>query len=347
MLVSHRLNGLYFAGLYRNCIQFLPAEALAPQLEYRSLIKDAVQRTQKCRVLIKVLTPESRIFVAGENHVTIAFLVVATVDQVKEQPRIQAGSDTVLRFYLRQTVSKDGGARVRCSPAGLITESDCGPVRKMVLATGAPQRYVTMPASELQDYLDALPRLLTENHIITLSGTCSQAVYMKGFYGCGSLTLRADNLGDCVFTRGVFVENCGVPVTVEKLKWVIGSGAPKNESCIVCSSGEVMALECSFIGYIPQDGKRGGRGVTTINHAFLQLYDCEIQDFEIAANCFRFGQIDITGGGKALNYSGNETGVYTHCGGLVMLGDMVPATLGAPANYKNSGGTIIQAGKLI
>ena len=34
MLVSHRLNGLYFAGLYRNCIQFLPTEALAPQLEY-------------------------------------------------------------------------------------------------------------------------------------------------------------------------------------------------------------------------------------------------------------------------------------------------------------------------
>ena len=36
---------------------------------YSSFIKDAVQRTQKCRVLIKVLTPESRILVAGENHV--------------------------------------------------------------------------------------------------------------------------------------------------------------------------------------------------------------------------------------------------------------------------------------
>lgn len=88
MLVSQQLNGLYFASLYRNCIQFLPAEALAPQLEYRSFIKDAVQRTQKCRALIKVLTSESRIFVAGENHVKIAFLVVTTVDQVKEQPRI-------------------------------------------------------------------------------------------------------------------------------------------------------------------------------------------------------------------------------------------------------------------
>ena len=47
MLVSQQLNGLYFASLYRNCIQFLPAETLAPQLEYRSFIKDAVQRTQK------------------------------------------------------------------------------------------------------------------------------------------------------------------------------------------------------------------------------------------------------------------------------------------------------------
>ena len=40
MLVSQQLNGLYFASLYRNCIQFLPAETLAPQLEYRSFIKD-------------------------------------------------------------------------------------------------------------------------------------------------------------------------------------------------------------------------------------------------------------------------------------------------------------------
>ena len=47
LLVSQQLNGLYFASLYRNCIQFLPSEALAPQLEYRSFIKDAVQRTQK------------------------------------------------------------------------------------------------------------------------------------------------------------------------------------------------------------------------------------------------------------------------------------------------------------
>lgn len=98
--------------------------------------------------------------------------ILYCVYRLDEPVTIQAGSDTVLRFYLRQTVSEDGGATVLCSPAGLITESDCAPVRKMVLAVGAPQRYVTVPASELQTYLDALPRLimssLSEERIQTL-----------------------------------------------------------------------------------------------------------------------------------------------------------------------------------
>lgn len=44
--------------------------------KYRSFIKDAVQHIQKHRVLIEVFTPESRILVAGEDHVVIAFLNV-------------------------------------------------------------------------------------------------------------------------------------------------------------------------------------------------------------------------------------------------------------------------------
>ena len=104
MLVSHRLNGLYFASLYRNCIQFLPAEALAPQLEYRSFIKDAVQRTQKRRVFIKVLTPESWILVAGEDHVEIAFLIVPAVNQIKEQPRI-----LFIKFAMANLINNQAG----------------------------------------------------------------------------------------------------------------------------------------------------------------------------------------------------------------------------------------------
>ena len=273
--------------------------------------------------------------------------ILYCVYRLDEPVTIQAGSDTVLRFYLRQTVSEDGGAMVLCSPAGLITESDCAPVRKMVLATGAPQRNVTMPASELQDYLDALPRLLTENHIITLSGTASEEVSVNGFYGCGSLTLRADNLGDCVFTRSVSFENCHVPVEMEKLKWQLDMGTPQITACIACDSGTIIAKGCSFTGDI-SSGAKTGRGVTTLSaQASVSLGDCAFHDLDIALNTFTGGRIAVYGGNAESDYSGNNYGVYTYYGGLVMLGDMVPATLGAPTNYKNSGGAIIQAGKLI
>ena len=116
--------------------------------------------------------------------------ILYCVYRLDEPASILAGGDTVLRFYLRQTVSKDGGAAVLCSPAGLITESDCAPVRKKVLTTGASSCAVTIPAAELQAYLDTLPRLLTEHYVITLSGTASEEVSVNGFYGCGSLMLR-------------------------------------------------------------------------------------------------------------------------------------------------------------
>ena len=342
MLVSQQLNGLYFASLYRNCIQFLPAETLAPQLEYRSFIKDAVQRTQKCRVLIKVLTPESRIFVAGENHVKIAFLVVATVDQVKEQPRIQAGSDTVLRFYLRQTVSKDGGAAVLCSPAGLITESDCAPVRQKVLATGAPRRDVSLSASELQAYLDTLPRLLTEHYVITLSGTASEEVSVNGFYGCGSLMLQANNLGDCVFKRELRVLNCRLPVQMEKLKWELDETANKYRYCLPCQKSMVYADGCSFNGCA-----KNGRGVGAFYNSYAVLADCAFHDLECAVSTSWGGFVGIFGDNPTEDYSNNQVGICHIRGGLVLLGELVPDTLGGAYNAKEGMSAIIKGGKFI
>ena len=342
MLVSQQLNGLYFASLYRNCIQFLPAETLAPQLEYRSFIKDAVQRTQKCRVLIKVLTPESRILVAGENHVKIAFLVVATVDQVKEQPRIQAGSDTVLRFYLRQTVSKDGGAAVLCSPAGLITESDCAPVRKKVLTTGASSCAVTIPAAELQAYLDTLPRLLTEHYVITLSGTASEEVSVNGFYGCGSLLLRANNLGDCVFKRELRVLNCRLPVQMEKLKWELDETANKYRYCLPCQKSMVYADGCSFNGCA-----KNGRGVGAFYNSYAVLADCAFHDLECAVSTSWGGFVGIFGDNSTEDYSNNQVGICHIRGGLVLLGELVPDTLGGAYNAKEGMSAIIKGGKFI
>lgn len=273
--------------------------------------------------------------------------ILYCVYRLDEPVTIQAGSDTVLRFYLRQTVSEDGGAMVLCSPAGLITESDCAPVRKKVLAVGVPQRDVTIPASELQAHLDALPRLLTEYHVITLSGTCSQIVYVKSFYGSGSLTLRADNLGDCIFTRSISVENCGVPVTLENLKWALGAEADPNTYCIECRGGHMTAQGCSFNGYVSTDGSTAGNGVNTYPNTSVVLGNCAFHDLQNTVHTYLGGHIEIYGNNPKTDYSGNSVGAYTYWNGLVMLGAGVPTTLGASTNYRNSGGAIIQDGKLI
>ena len=273
--------------------------------------------------------------------------ILHCVYRLDEPASILAGSDTVLRFYLRQTVSKDGGATVLCSPAGLITESDCAPVRKKVLATGAPDRAVTIPASELQAYLDALPRLLTEHYVITLSGTNSNIVYLNDFYGCGSLTFRADNLGDCVLTRKVTLKNCSALVTMEKLKWELGSNIPYGESCIYCSTSEVMARECSFTGYVPPDGEQVGRAATTVNRGYCEFWDCKFHNFELVINCFGAGHVDIIETEVGGEYSGSKFGVYTHHSGVAMLSDRVPATLGSGGKETRNGGGCIQNDKSI
>lgn len=273
--------------------------------------------------------------------------ILYCVYRLDESVTIQAGSDTVLRFYLRQTVNKDGGAAVLCSPAGLITESDCAPVRKMVLASSASYHYDAIPASELQTYLNALPRLLTEHHVITLSGTNSNIVYLNDFYGCGSLTIRANNLGDCVFTRGISVNHCSVPVKMEKLKWVLGADMPQDESCITCFFCEVTVVECSFDGYVSPSGEKIGRGVTSHDHAYLQIRDCKFCNLFAVVKCFRAGQIDIIEPGKKGEYRDNSIGAYTHFSGLVMLMSGIPSTLGGGGNMVDAGGAIIQDGKFI
>lgn len=273
--------------------------------------------------------------------------ILYCVYRLDEPVTIQAGSDTVLRFYLRQTVSEYGGAAVLCSPAGLITESDCAPVRKMVLTTDVSYRCVTIAASELQAYLDALPRLLSEHHIIILSGTHTQPVLIADFYGCGSLTLRAANLDDCVFTRNITVNNCSVPVKMEKLKWELGADITQIESCLTCSSSEVMVWECSFNGYLPPDGGKLGRAATTIDRGYFYLRDCKFHNLYIVVNCYCAGHIDIIETETGGEYSGNDIGAYTHFSGLVMLASGIPPTLGGTRNVMKNGGAIMQDGKFI
>lgn len=268
--------------------------------------------------------------------------ILYCVYRLDEPVTIQAGSDTVLRFYLRQTVSEDGGAAVLCSPAGLITESDCGPVRQKVLAVGAPHRDVSLPASELQTYLNALPRMLTEQHVITLSGTASEEVSVNGFYGCGSLMLRADNLGDCVFTKGFRITNCSIPVQMKTLKWELDETASPYRYCILCEQSTIYAEECSLNGHA-----QNGRGVGVFYNSSAVLASCTFHDLESVVTTSWGGRVEVYGENPATDYSNNCVGIRHILGGLVLLGDRVPDTLGGTYNTKNGMNAIIKDGKFI
>lgn len=267
--------------------------------------------------------------------------ILYCVYRLDEPVTIQAGSDTVLRFYLRQTVSKDGGATVLCSPAGLITESDCGPVRRMVLTTDVPYRYVTVPAAELQTYLNTLPRLLTERYIITLSGTNSDVISANGFYGCGYLSFRANDLGDCVFTKEIKITNCSIPVKMEKLKWELDETASPYRYCIYCMQGAVRAETCSFNGRA-----KDGRGVGAFYNASAVLANCAFHDLGCVVSTSWGGCVEVYGDNPE-EYGDNDAGICQVRGGLVLLGERVPDTLGGMYNERNGMNAIIKGGKFI
>lgn len=268
--------------------------------------------------------------------------VLYCVYRLDEPVTIQGKSDTVLRFYLRQTVSKDGGAAVLCSPAGLITESDCAPVRKMVLGIDAPSHAVAIPASELQAYLDNLPRLLTEHYVITLSGTCSRDIWVKDFYGSGSLTFRADALGDCVFAKDFRITNCSIPVQMKTLKWELDETASPYRYCIFCERSVVYAEACSFNGHA-----KAGRGAASDFNSVTVLANCAFHDLEIAVRTSFGGRVEVYGENPETDYSGNAIGVYLLLGGLALLGERIPDTLGGVYNAKSGMNAIIKGGKFI
>lgn len=205
----------------------------------------------------------------------------------------------------------------------------------------------SLNASELQTYLNSLPRLLTDNYDITLTGTCSEIVYLKGFYGCGRITLRAVNLGDCVFTKDISIENCSIPVEMEKLKWTLDDEATSNTYCIDCINSNMRANGCSFNGYDAASETKAGNGVNLLYNSSVSLLNCAFHNLAIAAHTFLGGYINVIGENPESDYSGNGAGIYLYQGGLALLGNSVPDTLGGTYNEKNGVSAIIKNGKFL
>ena len=260
--------------------------------------------------------------------------ILYCVYRLDEPVTIQAGSDTVLRFYLRQTVSKDGGAQVLCSPAGLITESDCGPVRRKVLATAAPSRTVTMPMSELAAYISSLPRLLTENLIIEVSGEWTGNVLILGFYGCGTLTIKG--VDTAVIHGGIQICNCGCMVWLENLTVKATEAMAGKPGYLLYCAADVAVWVTGCI----MEGKEQITGIRAAESAQINVISSSVTGCACVLETTTSSVVSLvytTGVG----YTHNDTGVCAYNGGIAILGHGIPELLGG-TNHRKDGGVIFQ-----
>lgn len=252
---------------------------------------------------------------------------------------IKAGSRLVLRFYLEETVSQDVNVTVNCSPEGLITEADFIPVRDKVLANGVPSRSVTLDVAELPAYLAALPRLLTENLMIHVTGTTAALISIEGFYGSGCIYISGDALGNCTIKNVFVIRDCSVGIKLFYLQFD-GTGSltdhPYNAVLLGDHIQQLSMQDCSFTG------SGVGSAVVLTNASMGSLHNCTIQGFEDAI-CPWGGSLVVL---SNVTGSGNVRGVNIYNGGIAFLAGTTEELVGGTVNY-NGSGLIARAGGIL
>ena len=136
--------------------------------------------------------------------------------------------------------------------------------------------------------------------------------------------------------------NCRLPVQMEKLKWELDETANKYRYCLPCQKSMVYADGCSFNGCA-----KNGRGVGAFYNSYAVLADCAFHDLECAVSTSWGGFVGIFGDNPTEDYSNNQVGICHIRGGLVLLGELVPDTLGGAYNAKEGMSAIIKSGKFI
>ena len=253
---------------------------------------------------------------------------------------VTAGSRTVLRFYLEETVSENADITVSCSPAGLLTETDFNPVRERVeLAGSVSQNTYNVAAAELQAFLDAQPRFLMENMILNITGTLTEPLTIDGFHGPGTIRIAAASLGDCIIRNKISLFNCSVCVQFWNLQIEAPAGLATNSGLIYAENCRGVRLAgCVLIGNSQSSGLRA---INATRFSSVSLDGCTVKQFNVAVFAGHMSLVTVNST-TADAFAGNTTGALVWVGGIVLLAGSTPSTLGGNSNGK-SGGIIAAA----
>lgn len=256
--------------------------------------------------------------------------VLMQIYQLSAPQEVVAGGEGTLRFYLRQSIGAQG-VSVVCSGAGTLTEDDIAPLRERVLATEVPSRSVSVALSDLQDYLDSLPRLLSEHLTINVSGSFTGLVEVKNFYGSGWLTINGG--GTAALTGCLYVYFCDVPWIDVRGMSIKASASIENTGVIAERNGcELYLYGCSINGQSTPESY----GVNA-DGAKVLINGTSIRNCEVAVSSRGTAYVAISNVGSEPSYSGNDYGCLVYRGGCITQGTNVPPLLGGSSNIKDGG----------
>lgn len=256
--------------------------------------------------------------------------ILYKIYQLSDAVDIVAGSRTVLRFYLEETVSQDLNVTVVCSPAGLVTEEDFLPVRERAMAVEAAAKTYTMDIGNVQAFLDGLPRLLTEDIALYVSGTLTDKLTISGFSGCGALRIQATEAGSCTLS-GLQLKNCAVPVRLMFLTFT--DQADSTGNCVGVENSPFVRLESCVLS-----GNGADTALQAGENSVVSVDSCSVSGFNTAVLACRGASICVNCA-NAGDFSGNLYGAYVWYGGTVLLGGASPELLGG-TSHRHAGGII-------
>lgn len=225
-----------------------------------------------------------------------------------------------------QTLSDEQKAQARGNIGAANKET-----QDKVFITAAPAKSITLAASELSAYINALPRLLTEIITITVTaGTAAQTLDLSNFYGSGRLRLVAN--GNVTLAGGVRSYYNRIMANLEN--FAITGGPSYEKSTVYAYDTAVLYLvNCTLtasdgIGYAIQASVNGA----------VAANGCSITGYYTAVQAATLSQVDLID----CTASGNTIGVNLYRGGIVLLCGTTPDTLGGSYNIKG-GGIIVKA----
>lgn len=194
----------------------------------------------------------------------------------------------------------------------------------MVNAASVPLTNVTLEASELAAWLNALPRMVTKNYVLHVkAGTVAQTLNLSSFYGPGRIRI----LGGAAVTlsKGVSAYYTKIQISLEGFTI---TGTAESEATVFGYATDCLCLfNCTLVG----NGVKYG----VYNQACAQIWlnGGSISGYQVAVDAIGLARIGL----ESVACSDNTRGATVWGCGEVMLSGSTPNTLGGSANSKSGG----------